>query len=101
MIKNFFFNSWLKTGLVLLFCFFGTYFVVHYSSQNLISLINWQSKGFWTFMALAVPSAFLFPTMLNGFFFLRVTQIADETKKTRKLIEEQNELLKHILDKQK
>ncbi len=100
-MKNIFFNSWIKTALVMLFCFFGTYIVLAYFSADLRAMVDFRSKAFWTAAVFAVPAAFLFPTMLNGFFFLRVTQIADETKKTRKLIEEQNELLKHILDKQK
>ncbi len=100
ILQIIFLNSWVKTAFFILLCFFGTYFAIKYFSESLIATINWRSKGFWTAVAIAVPSAFLFPTMLNGFLFLKITQTADNTRKTQKLLQKQNELLQKILEQQ-
>ncbi len=101
MIKKILLNSWVRTLVILCMCFFGTYYVISHFSGELISLFNWRSKEFWTALAVVVPSAMLFPTMVNGFMFLKITQIADNTHKTQKLLKEQNELLQKILEKNK
>ncbi len=101
IIKKILFNPWVKSIVILSLCFFGTYYVISQFSGELISLFNWRSKEFWATLAIVIPSAMLFPTMVNGFMFLKITQIADNTYKTQKLLKEQNELLKKILEKNK
>ncbi|MGL4677273.1 MAG: hypothetical protein ACRCWI_06365 [Brevinema sp.] len=97
-IKKIFCNSWVKSLFILLCCFLGTYYTIYYFSDNLIALFNWKNKEFWTTVAVMIPAIFLFPTLVNGFFFLKIIQIADNTKKTQDLLKKQNELLAKFLE---
>ncbi|MGL5955768.1 MAG: hypothetical protein ACRC0X_04085 [Brevinema sp.] len=97
-IKKLLCNSWTKSLFILLCCFLGTYYTILYFSDNLITLFNWRSKEFWTTIAVMIPAIVLFPALVNGFFFLKIIQIADHTKKTQDLLKQQNKLLEKLLE---
>lgn len=99
MFKKILWNSITKTILILIVCSYGTYYVIFNHAEYLISLFNWRSKEFWKTVAIAIPAIMLFPILLNGFFFLSITSIADDTKQTNKLLKQQNELLQKLIDK--
>lgn len=101
MIKKLLWNSLTKTLLILLLCSYGTYYMILNHSEYLISLVNWRNKEFWTTIAIVIPAMMLFPTLINGFFFLAMMKISDNTQEIQTLLQKQNELLQNIVNDKK
>ncbi|MGL4393945.1 MAG: hypothetical protein ACRCS8_01820 [Brevinema sp.] len=99
ILKKIFLNSWVKTFFFLALCFLGTYLLIMNFWPILTTFFDIRSKNFWIALGVIVPIMFLIPTFINMVLFAKIVQIADNTKQTERLLAQQNELLKQILNK--
>ena len=98
ILTKFFFNSWTKTLFFICLCIGLTYFIINNFTEQLVSLINWRKKETWVMLSIMIPTILLLPTFLNTFVFLKIVQIADNTKQQNTLLKKQNVLLQQILE---
>ena len=98
IVTTIFFNSWTKTLFFICLCIVLTYFIINNFTDELVSLINLRKKETWVMLSVMIPTILLLPTFLNTFVFLKIVQIADNTKQQNTLIKQQNVLLQQILE---
>lgn len=83
IVKAVFWNSWIRTFVCFVISFFLTMFVIYYFSGDFTSPFKGRYKDFWEFLF----ALFLLPMFMNVFLFIKIVQIADNTKKTTQLIQ--------------
>lgn len=86
-LTTFLWNSWTKTFFFIVLCVGGTYVTISYFSQELLTLVDLRKKETWIALSVLIPTIWLLPNMMNTFLFLKIVQIADNTKKTSILLE--------------
>ncbi|MGL4562798.1 MAG: hypothetical protein ACRCVW_02975 [Brevinema sp.] len=99
LFKNIFFNSWIKALFFIAFCILATYLLINNFWQILTTFVDWRNKKFWMALGVIGSAMFLLPTFMNMMFFVKIIQIADNTKKTEELLTKQIELFNQILQK--
>lgn len=88
IVKTVFWNSWIKSFVFFMICFAVTAWIVSHFSDVFTAFFNWRNKNFWTGLAILIPTVFLVPMFMNMFLFIKIVQIADNTQKTNKLIQQ-------------
>ncbi|MGL4366734.1 MAG: hypothetical protein ACRCTQ_00405 [Brevinemataceae bacterium] len=85
-------NSWIKSFVLLSLCALAVYFVMMNFSSIIVGLFDLRNlKHNWTMIIMVLSSFVLIPMFLNMLFFVKIIQIADNTKKYNQLVKQQNE----------